>query len=348
MVKSTLAIAAVCAMSCNTVFSAEVKMLSGAGASFPYPLYAKWAQAYFDKTGVQLNYQSIGSGGGIKQIKAQTVDFGASDSPLQPAALIEAGLVQFPTVLGGVVPVVNLQGIKPGDLKLSSEVLADLFLGDIKTWNDPRIATLNPGIKLPATQVIVVHRADGSGTTWIFTNYLSKVSPKWAKDVGNDIAVSWPAGVGGKGNEGLASLVGRLDGAIGYVEYAYTVQNKLTFTKLQNRAGKFVGPTIETFQAAAAQAKWESAPGFYMILTDQPGDATWPIVGATFILMHGDQNAPDTARAVLDFFDWAYKSGDQMAQELDYVPLPDKVVGLIHQEWQTQIKGPTGQPVWSP
>ncbi len=348
MVKSTLAIAAVCAMSCNTVFSAEVKMLSGAGASFPYPLYAKWAQAYFDKTGVQLNYQSIGSGGGIKQIKAQTVDFGASDSPLQPAALIEAGLVQFPTVLGGVVPVVNLQGIKPGDLKLSSEVLADLFLGDIKTWNDPRIATLNPGIKLPATQVIVVHRADGSGTTWIFTNYLSKVSPKWAKDVGNDIAVSWPAGVGGKGNEGVASFVGRLDGAIGYVEYAYTVQNKLTFTKLQNSAGKFVGPTIETFQAAAAQAKWESAPGFYMILTDQPGDATWPIVGATFILMHGNQNAPDTARAVLDFFDWAYKSGDQMAQELDYVPLPDKVVGLIHQEWQTQIKGPTGQPVWSP
>ncbi len=325
---------------------AAVTELSGAGATFPYPVYAKWAEAYAKDTGVHLNYQSIGSGGGIKQIEAKTVDFGASDAPLEAKDLDAHGLMQFPTVMGGVVPVVNLPGIKPGAVKLSGSVLAEIYLGQIKKWSDPAIAKLNPGVALPSMAITVVHRADGSGTTWIFTNYLSKVSPTWASKVGNDKAVQWPAGVGGKGNEGVASYSSRIKGAIGYVEYAYALQNKMTYVLLENQAGKFVAPTSEAFQAAAANADWAHAPGFYMVLTDQPGDGSWPITGATFILMHKTQEHPQTAEAVLKFFSWAYANGDKMANDLDYVPMPDSVVKLIASAWSSEIKDAQGKAVW--
>lgn len=328
------------------VMAAQVTEIAGAGATFPYPIYAKWAEAYNKKTGVKLNYQSIGSGGGIKQIKAKTVDFGASDAPLTKSELDEAGLMQFPMIIGGVVPVVNIPGIKPGEIKLSPEVLADIYLGKITKWNDKAITALNKGVKLPSRNISVVHRSDGSGTTWIFTNYLTKVSKNWADKVGNDKAVAWPVGVGGKGNEGVASYVGRIKGSIGYVEYAYALQNKMTHVKLQNHDGNFVNPTSENFQAAAANADWAHAPGYYLVLTDQPGKNAWPISGASFILMYKNQAKPDVAQAVLKFYDWSYHNGGKMAEQLDYVPIPMNVVKLVESTWKSQIKGENGQAVW--
>src|SRR5579864_813811 len=322
--------------------SAEI---TGAGATFPYPIYAKWAEAYKQKTGIGLNYQSIGSGGGIKQIRAKTVDFGASDMPLTAADLEKDGLMQFPTVMGGVVLVVNLEGVKPGEMKLTGKLVADIYLGKILKWNDPQIAAVNPGVNLPDQAITVVHRSDGSGTTFIFTNYLSKVSPEWKEKVGNNVSVSWPAptDAGGKGNEGVASFVQRIKGAIGYVEYAYAKQNNMTYTQLQNREGNFVSPEDKTFQSAAAGADWKNAAGFYEILTDEPGANSWPITGATFILMHKSQANPEQAKEVLKFFDWAYQNGDAMALELVYIPMPDAVVSLIQSAWKSQIKDPSGK-----
>jgi phosphate transport system substrate-binding protein len=328
-------------MVANISLAAEI---TGAGATFPYPVYAKWAEAYKAKTGIGMNYQSIGSGGGIKQITAGTVQFGASDKPLKPEELSKAGLVQFPTVMGGVVPVVNLKGIGPGQIKLTGAVLAKIYMGEIAKWNAPEIAELNAGLTLPDKEITVVHRSDGSGTTFIYTNYLSKVSPQWKSKIGNDASVAWPVGVGGKGNEGVASYVQRIQGAIGYVEYAYALQNKMASTMLQNREGKFVKPEAKNFQAAAADADWSNAPGFYQILTDQPGNESWPITGATFILMHKAQKDPMAGQQVLKFFKWAYANGDKMAQKLDYIPMPDNVVKLVFEEWK-QIKGPDHKPV---
>ena len=326
--------------------AAAVTEISGAGATFPYPVYAKWAEKYNQVKGVKMNYQSIGSGGGIKQIKAKTVDFGASDAPLKAEALKEAGLMQFPMVMGGVVPVINVPGVEKGSLKLSAEVLADIYLGKITHWNDKAIAAINPGVELPKKAITVVHRSDGSGTTWIYTNYLSKVSADWKSKVGNDKSVAWPVGVGGKGNEGVASYVGRIKGAIGYVEYAYALQNKMNYVLLQNHDGKYVAPTSESFQAAAAGADWAHADGFYMVLTDQPGTDSWPITGATFILVYTTQDKPATGEAVLNFFDWAYHNGGKMAESLDYVPMPDSVVKLVEQTWAANIKSADGKAVW--
>jgi len=322
--------------------------ITGAGATFPYPVYAKWAEAYKAKSGNGMNYQSIGSGGGIKQIKAKTVDFGASDAPLKLEELEKEGLVQFPMVMGGVVPVINIEGIKPGEMKLTGKVLADIYLGKVKKWNEPAIADINKGLKLPDSDITVVNRSDGSGTTFIFTNYLSKISTEWKDKVGNAASVSWPAptGAGGKGNEGVASFVQRLKGSIGYVEYAYAKQNKLTYTMLQNREGQFVAPDDKSFQAAAAGADWKNAPGFYEVLTDEPGKASWPITGATFILMHKSQGNADKAKEVLKFFDWAYKDGDKLALDLDYIPMPDAVVKLVQTEWKNKIKDASGKPIW--
>jgi phosphate transport system substrate-binding protein len=322
--------------------------ITGAGATFPYPIYAKWADAYRQRTGIGLNYQSIGSGGGIKQIRAKTVDFGASDMPLKPEDLNKDGLMQFPTVVGGEVLVVNVAGVKPGELKLTGKLVADIYLGKLTRWNDPQIVKVNPGLKLPDQNITVVHRSDGSGTTFIFTNYLSKVSSEWKEKVGADVSVSWPAAsdAGGKGNEGVASFVQRIKGAIGYVEYAYAKQNNMVYTQLQNRGGRFLLPNEKTFQAAAAGADWKNAPGFYEILTDEPGADSWPIAGATFILMHKAQASPDRAKEVLKFFDWAYANGDAMALELVYVPLPDAVVNQIQSAWRSQIKDPSGKSVW--
>jgi phosphate transport system substrate-binding protein len=352
MMKSTSkCLTALFALAClgTTISStaADVESISGAGATFPYPVYAKWAEAYAAKTGVKLNYQSIGSGGGIKQIKAKTVDFGASDAPLEAAELDEAGLMQFPMIMGGVVPVVNLPKMAPGSLKLDGKVLADIYLGKVKKWNDPAIEKLNKGLKLPDTAISVVHRADGSGTTWIFTNYLSKVSADWKSKVGNDKAVSWPVGVGGKGNEGVASYVTRIKGSIGYVEYAYALQNRMNHVKMRNQAGQFVDPSSKTFQAAAANADWNHAPGFYMVLTDQPGRESWPITGASFILVYKTQSDPKLGTAVLNFFDWAYHNGQKMAEALDYVPMPDSVVKLVETTWAGTVKGQDGSPVWT-
>jgi len=320
--------------------------INGAGATFPYPVYAKWAHAYARDTGVKLNYQSIGSGGGIAQITAGTVDFGASDAPLTKEKLDELGLVQWPQVMGGVVPVVNLPGIASNALRLTPRLLADIFLGTVSRWNDPAIAAANPGVELPGTRITVVHRADGSGTTWIFTNYLDKVSPQWHRRIGTAKAVAWPAGVGGKGNEGVAAYVQRIRGAIGYVELAYALQNHMTAVRLQNRDGRFVEASIGSFQAAAANADWAHAPGFYLVLTDQPGARSWPITGASFILVHASQEDPARARAVLDFFAWAFAHGDGMAAALDYVPIPDKVVTMVEAMWVSRIRA-GGQPVWT-
>jgi phosphate transport system substrate-binding protein len=322
--------------------------ITGAGATFPYPIYAKWAEAYKQKTGVGLNYQSIGSGGGIKQIRAKTVDFGASDAPLKADELAKDGLIQFPMVMGGVVPVVNIEGVQPGQMKLTGAVLADIYLGKISKWNDPRIASLNSDLKLPDQAITVVHRADGSGTTFIFTNYLSKVSNEWKDKVGNNASVSWPAPTssGGKGNEGVASFVQRIKGAIGYVEYAYAKQNKMAYTLLQNKEGVFVAPNDKTFQSAAAGADWKNAPGFYEILTDEPGKNSWPITGATFILMHKAQADGDKAKEVLKFFSWAYQNGEQMALELDYIPMPGDVVKLVQSAWKTEIRDQSGKAIW--
>jgi phosphate transport system substrate-binding protein len=327
------------------VLSAQAAEISGAGATFPYPIYAKWAEAYATKTGLKMNYQSIGSGGGIAQINARTVDFGASDMPLKPADLDKSGLMQFPPVIGGEVLVVNLPGIAPGQMTLDGPTIANIYLGTITKWNDPAIAKLNPGLKLPDTAIAVVHRSDGSGTTFIFTDYLSKVSPEWKDKVGEGTSVEWPVGIGGKGNEGVAALTARTMGAIGYVEYAYALQNKLAHTKLVNHDGVTLEPGSKVFQAAAANADWKSAPGFYLILTDQPGKESWPITGATFILMHKKQDHPETAREVLNFFDWAYKNGGQLAESLDYIPMPPNAVAIFEDSWK-QIVGPDGKPVW--
>ncbi len=319
--------------------------ISGAGATFPYPIYAKWAEAYKAKTGTSMNYQSIGSGGGIKQITAKTVDFGASDMPLKPDDLAKNDLQQFPMVMGGVVLVINLQGIQPGELTLDGKTLAGMYLGTIAKWNDPALAQLNPGVKLPDKAVATVHRSDGSGTNFIFTHYLSSVDPEFKSKVGENTSVEFPGGLGGKGNEGVAALASRTDGAIGYVEYAYALQNKMTYTQLRNREGTFVAPNSATFQAVAANADWAKAPGFYMLLTDQPGKESWPITGATFILMHKQQTDPAKAREVLNFFDWAYRNGGKLAVDLAYVPMPQKVIGMVEQSWKS-IVGPDGKPVW--
>ena len=308
--------------------------ITGAGATFPYPIYAKWADAYKKSTGISLNYQSIGSGGGIKQITSRTVDFGASDMPMKGEDLDKAGLIQFPAIIGGVVPVYNIKGVDSGRLRLTGDVLAKIYLGQIRVWNDPAIAAINPGVALPAEAITVVARSDGSGTTFIFVNYLSKVSAEWKMSVGEGTSVKWPTGVGGKGNEGVASYVSRLNGSIGYVEYAYAKQNKLAVAQMQNRDRQYVLPDDLTFKAAAAGAEWTKTPGMGVILTDQPGKASWPMSGASFILMHVKQDRPQQGRAVIQFFDWAFKNGAAMADELDYVPIPAAVIPHIQSQWK--------------
>ena len=344
--KSTIRLVAAMTLS-SAMFSgyAAAADITGAGATFPYPLYAKWAETYKAKTGVGMNYQSIGSGGGIKQIIAKTVDFGASDMPLTPEKLAEGGLQQFPTVIGAVVPVVNLEGIKPGDMKLTGEVLAGIYHGKITKWNDPAIVALNPDLKLSDQDIGVVRRADGSGTTFVFTNYLSKVSTEWKEKIGEGTAVQWPVGLGGKGNEGVSAFVQRLPGSIGYVEYAYAKQNKLSHAIMQNKEGQFVEPSAESFAAAAEGADW-SKSAFYEILTNEPGAKSWPITSATFILMHKTQDKPAQAAEVLKFFDWAYANGGDMALELEYVPLPKATVELIRASWG-EMKDSAGNPVFS-
>jgi len=327
--------------------AARAADITGAGATFPFPIYAKWAEAYKAKTGVGMNYQSIGSGGGIKQIQAKTVDFGATDAPLKPDELEKSGLAQFPAIIGGVVTVVNLEGIKPGEMKLTGPVLADIYLGKLKKWNDKAIADLNPTLKIPDENITVVRRSDGSGTSFLFTDYLSKVSPEWKEKVGAATAVAWPEGVGGKGNEGVASYVQRIKGAIGYVEYAYAKKNKMSYTQLKNKDGNFVAPDDPQFQSAAAYAQWKAADGFYQVLTEQAGKDSWPITGASFILIYKAQDKPANGQEVLKFFDWALKNGQKMAEELDYVPLPDNVVKLITESWKTQIKDAAGKQLWN-
>ena len=328
-----------------SVGAQEVKSLTGAGATFPYPIYSKWAYEYQKISGVGLNYQSIGSGGGIQQISNKTVDFGASDAILKGDELNAKGLIQFPMIIGGVVPVVNLADAPSGSLKLDGETLSRIFLGEIKVWNDPAIAKLNPGARLPSKEVTVVHRADGSGTTFIFTNYLQKVSPKWKNRVGTGTAVSWPVGLGGKGNEGVANYVKQVAGSIGYVEYAYALQNKMSAVSLKNCDGQFVTPSDAAFSAAALGADWLKAEGFGVSLTDQPGKDSWPITGASFILMH--RNQPDAAKALamLKFFDWCYKNGAASALKLDYVPIPEKVYQLVEKMWKEKIRS-KGKPIW--
>ncbi|MFZ5660112.1 MAG: phosphate ABC transporter substrate-binding protein PstS [Pseudomonadota bacterium] len=317
---------------------AQAADITGAGATFVYPVLAKWAEAYKAKSGVAVNYQSIGSGGGIAQIKAGTVDFGSSDKPLPPAELDQAGLMQFPSVMGGIVPVVNLPGVKPGQIRFNGKLLSDIFMGNIEKWNDPAIKALNPNLPLPNAKITVVHRSDGSGTTFNFTNYLSKVSPEWKGKVGEGTAVSWPTGVGGKGNEGVAAYVQRLKGSIGYVEFAYALQNKLIYGAMQNRDGAWVLPSDETFQAAAANAEWGKTRDFYLILTNQPGKNSWPITATNFILMH--KNPKDKARAkqALDFWAWVYDNGDNLAKSLDYVPMPAATTSQIKNYWKAEIK----------
>jgi phosphate transport system substrate-binding protein len=325
-----------------TAFAADI---TGAGATFPYPIYAKWADAYKKATGTGMNYQSIGSGGGIKQITAKTVNFGASDMPMKVEDLEKNGLMQFPAIMGGVVPVYNLKGIKAGEIKFTGELLANIYLGKVKKWNDAAIAGLNPGVKLPDETITVVHRSDGSGTTFLWTNYLSKVSADWKSAAGEGTSVKWPAGVGGKGNEGVASYVQKISGALGYVEYAYAKQNKLTAGQMKNKAGKFVEPTDTSFKAAAAGAEWTKTPGMGVVLTDQPGDGSWPVTGASFILIHKAQDKPEAGKEVLKFFDWAFANGEKMADELDYVPMPAPVVKVIQAEWKN-IKDASGKPVY--
>jgi phosphate transport system substrate-binding protein len=321
--------------------------LSGAGATFPYPIYAKWADAYKKETGVGLNYQSIGSGGGIKQIQNKTVTFGATDMPLKPEELKKVGLVQFPTVIGGDVPVVNLEGVKSADLRLDGDTLAKIFLGQITKWDDPAIRKLNPNAKLPSQAIVVVHRSDGSGTTFIWTDYLSKVSADWKSKVGANTSVEWPIGIGAKGNEGVANNVANTKGSIGYVEYAYAKQNKLTTVGMINKDGKTVAANAASFQAAAANADWEKSDGFYVILTDEPGAESWPIAGATFILLYKQPQDPVAAGEALKFFAWAYAKGDKMAEDLDYVPMPDRVVNAIQKVWASEVKDANGRPLFA-
>jgi phosphate transport system substrate-binding protein len=325
---------------------AEDITINGAGATFPYPIYSQWAHKYNSLTGVKVNYQSIGSGGGIAQIKAKTVDFGATDEPLKVEDLNQNGLVQFPMVIGGVVPVVNVPGIGPGQLKLTGELLAGIYLGKITRWDDPALKSLNPEVKLPSQAITVVHRSDGSGTTFIFTSYLAMISPEWKEKAGAGKAVKWPApnSIGGKGNEGVAGQVKVVSGTIGYVEYAYALQNKMAYTLLKNKAGKFVKPSIEAFQAAAASADWKNAPGYYLMLNDEPGDQSWPIAGATYILIYKDQPNPAKAAAMLKYFKWCYEHGGEMAAKLDYVPLPANVVEMVAATWAKDVKA-DGQPL---
>jgi phosphate transport system substrate-binding protein len=330
-----------------TVGTASAGEITGAGATFPYPVYAKWADAYKTQTNVALNYQSIGSGGGIKQIKAKTVDFGASDMPLEPKDLDEAGLVQWPQILGGVVPVVNVPGINPGDIKLDGATLANIYMGKILKWNDAAIVKLNPGVKLPDQAIAVVHRSDGSGTTFVFTSYLSQVSQEWGSTIKANTAVEWPVGLGGKGNEGVANFVGQTAGSIGYVEYAYALQNKLVWVQLGNKDGNFVKPSDKSFQAAAAGADWAHAPGYHLVLTNQAGKESWPITGASFILVHKTAENPEHTAEVLKFFSWSFNNGGKAALELDYVPMPESVVKLIHETWAKDIKSADGKPVFS-
>ena len=320
--------------------------ITGAGATFPFPVYSKWAEAYKKETGNGLNYQSIGSGGGIRQIQAKTVAFGATDAPLKGEDLEKHGLVQFPTVLGGVVPVVNIQGLKSGELKLTGEILADIYRGEIKKWNDPKIAQLNQGVKLPDANITPVYRSDGSGTTSIFTTYLAEVSAPWKGSLGSGTTVNWPAGQGGKGNEGVAGTVRQVNNSIGYVEYAYAKQNNIPVAQMRNKDGQFVSPDNKAFAAAAEGADWNAAPGFGISLTNQAGAQSWPITGATFILVHKAPDKPEEVAEALKFFDWAYRSGDQMASELDYVPLPDKIVEQVRQTWSKDIKDKAGKPLY--
>jgi phosphate transport system substrate-binding protein len=342
---AVLAAAAVGLLALASLARAQAVTLNGAGASFPFPIYSQWAYKYNQLTGVKINYQSIGSGGGIAQIKARTVDFGASDEPLKPEELEKSGLRQFPMVMGGVVLVVNLPGIGPGQLRLTGQTMAQIFLGKIAKWDDPALKELNPKLSLPSQAITVVHRADASGTTWIFTSYLDQVSPEWHQKVGAAKAVQWPApsSVGGKGNEGVASYVKKIAGSIGYVEYAYALQSRMAYTLLKNRVG-FVAPSIETFQAAAANADWPKARDFYLTLNDEPGEKSWPIAGATYILIYPDQADAQKAKAMLKYFDWCYRHGGQMAEKLAYVPLPESVVKLVEDSWK-EVKA-QGKPVW--
>lgn len=323
--------------------SALAADMTGAGATFPYPIYAKWAEEYKKATGNGLNYQSIGSGGGIKQIKAKTVDFGASDMPLPQDELEKEGLVQFPAIMGGVVPVVNLDGVTPGQLKLTGALLADIYLGKVTKWNAPEITALNAGVKLPAEEITVVHRADGSGTSFLFTDFLSKSNADFKSKVGAGTAVKWPTGLGGKGNEGVAANVQRIKNSIGYVEYAYAKKNKMSHAQVKNRDGQFVQPDDDTFKAAAAGADWAKTPGFGVVLTDQPGKNSWPITGASFILMHKTQADAAKGKEVLKFFDWAYKNGSTMASDLDYVAMPAAVTKLVEESWKAQLKDSSGK-----
>jgi phosphate transport system substrate-binding protein len=332
-------VAASLAAACGATLAQDV---TGAGATFPAPLYAKWADAYNKATGARINYQSVGSGAGLNQIRGKTVDFGASDMPLKDDVLAKDGMVQFPTVIGGVVPVVNIKGIAPGQIKLTGAVLGDIYLAKITKWNDPALTALNPGLALPDAAISVVRRADGSGTSFIFTNYLSKVNPEWQSKVGEGTAVNWPTGAGGKGNEGVAAFVNRLPNSIGYVEYAYVKQNKMTYTLLKNKDGQFATPDDANFKAAAAGADWSKT--FYQVLTDQPGKDTWPLSGATFIMMHKAQDKPVQGSNALKFFEWAFGNGDTMASELEYVPLPDSVKALVRKQWG-DVKDASGKPV---
>ena len=317
--------------------------VTGAGASFPAPVYAKWADAYNKASGARINYQSVGSGAGIRQIKAKTVDFGATDAPLKDDELAKDGLIQFPTVIGGVVPVVNIKGITPGQIKMTGQVLGDIYLGKINKWNDAAITSLNPGVALPDAAIAVVRRADGSGTSFLFTNYLSKVNAEWKAKVGEGTAVNWPTGAGGKGNEGVSAFVGRLPNSIGYVEYAYAKQNKMSHVQMRNKDGVYVNPDDSSFKAAAAGADW--AKSFFQVLTEQPGKDSWPITGATFILMHKTQDKPASAAASLKFFDWAYANGDKIADDLDYVPLPASVKDLVRKQWADNLKDASGKAI---
>jgi phosphate transport system substrate-binding protein len=343
LLSSTFAGALAVATLATPVAAADI---TGAGATFPFPVYAKWAEAYKKETGTGLNYQSIGSGGGIKQIQAKTVDFGATDAPLKGEDLEKSGLVQFPTVMGGIVPVINVPGVSAAQLKLTGEVLADIFQGKITKWSDPRIAQLNPGVKLPDATITPVYRSDSSGTTNVFTTYLSQVSETWKSSLGANTTVTWPVGQGGKGNEGVAATVKQVPNAIGYVEYAYAKQNAIPYALLQNKAGKYPQPDNKAFQAAAASADWNAAPGFGISLTSQAGEGAWPITAPTFVLVYKNSEKPEQTAEVLKFFDWAYKNGDKLATDLDYVPLPDNVVGMIQAAWAKDIKDKSGQPLF--
>jgi len=345
--KRTMILAAAALIAAATTAQAATT-ITGAGATFPYPVYSQWAHDYNKVTGVKLNYQAIGSGGGIKQIKAKTVDFGASDAPLKPAELDKFGLIQFPMIMGGVVPVVHIKGIKAGQLNLTASVLADIYLSKITKWNDPRIKAINPGLRLPSRAITAVHRADGSGTTWIFTNYLTKVSGEWGSKIGNAKSVQWPGAnsVGGKGNQGVAAFVSKVNGAIGYVEYAYALQNHMASVNLKNHYGNFVAPTAANFQAAAAGADWKNAKGYYMVLTNQPGANSWPITGASFILLYKTQTKPAQAKAVLKFLDWSYKNGAASAEKLDYVPMPQAVINMVETTWKNVLRSKSHHAIW--